>query len=69
MTAAELQARRRDAIAAGLCHLAHSLRTGLVTRDDHDIGAILTNSQTHPGLAIDELHSLAEAVLNQEYTP
>jgi hypothetical protein len=62
----DVKAIRRDAIAAALIHLAASLEDGTVSRDDGDIGAILTCDATHAGLSIYELRELAQSILERE---
>ena len=64
-----IRAVKRDAIVAALIHLAQNLQDGVVSRDDGDIGAILTCDGTHAGLSVSELRCLAQHVLEGGLLP
>lgn len=66
MSALTLSAQQLDAVLAGLRCLQVALESGSVSPDDGDIGDILTNGQTHPGLTADEIDKLCESINSGE---
>ena len=58
-----LSIREHDAVLAGLRLLTKAFDNDWIDRDDSDIGAILTSSALHPGLSVDQIHDLADALM------
>lgn len=64
-----MSSREHDAVVAGLRLLTKAFANDWIDRDDGDIGAILTCSGNHPGLSVDAIHDLADALLSGARDP